>query len=398
LNDRVIVSDIEKLKMKINNVNNPVELKNAFEKIFSICNKLSLINRNIILEQLFFERVGLGICYYNLNEYEKAVQQFAIAKNLNSFKTASFEKKYEVEHLLTHIKLYMAMKSNDVNLLKEVQYNMENNLNEFNKLNDARLKSRISEDKLIMNSYKAGSIKTIISFFIPYAIILDFTTEYSFIYKDVKCILEFKNIDAQLPLLGNTEGQTLEIDLDKYGLTNRTKVQITLFRYYEHYVGANEDRREMMEFSIEVFNYFIERYKIATDRYWIENLNEIQITSYAYTIKAGEVCLINSPFTSSREYTITIGSNFSTVTEKDLSLLNTLLSVSEIPLWKSLLMSAKDFKLIKKYREAVFAINCAFENLIETDIRNIITQKMGKDASDEYVNVILKLYHIPVKK
>lgn len=91
----------------------------------------------------------------------------------------------------------------------------------------------------------------------------------------------------------------------------------------------------------------------------------------------------NCPVFDPRKYKVY--SNQPIFKEQEQQQLKSLLTIHALPLWNTMVLVAKDFKLVHKYREAAFALNCAFENFIETEISVILKSYMGEEVAEKYL-------------
>ena len=63
-------------------------------------------------------------------------------------------------------------------------------------------------------------------------------------------------------------------------------------------------------------------------------------------------------------------------------------------MWKTLYDDAKNYMLIEKYREALLAINSAFENYLNIKSREILSNEMTAKEVKEYLSGSLNYEHI----
>ncbi len=284
-----------------------------------------------------------------------------------------------VRRLQCEIMLEIYKNSNDkIKILKK-------QLVEFGDKNRDLLESTLRDDydKILdlATSYLNNSVKTVISFKLPYKIDIPEEEEISYNFNSLRFSLKFKKIinEGQLPF--EVSGGVVELDKDKYGVVSYSDLVLTFNKFFD----ATHDMDGLLKLCSASFNYFLNYYKHLTQYYWLDNLNLNHIqASNVRVISERYDDIISIPFYYG--HTIKVSSMKSYLNKETINKLEEQLKEStEINLWRNLYYDSKNYTFIEKYREALISINSAFENYLNIISREILSTKMTEVEVEEYL-------------
>lgn len=139
-------------------------------------------------------------------------------------------------------------------------------------------------------------------------------------------------------------------------------------------------------------NFFIERYRVSSKKYWLENIFHKMISKYeckviAGTLEFNKVNMLNSKLTK-----IQFGVFESP--KENLEELEENLKKDSLELWELLLLDSKDYLFKRSYRESIYAINGAFENYLMIKAKKILSKAWSQENAIEYLKGIpIYKYH-----
>jgi len=90
--------------------------------------------------------------------------------------------------------------------------------------------------------------------------------------------------------------------------------------------------------------------------------------------------------TSTMDHLIRSSDSIDWLEDKEVTDLKKLLKKEEIPIWEILLLDSKDYLLRRDYREAIYAINGAFENYLMLKAREKLISKWTEKDVNEYLD------------
>jgi hypothetical protein len=182
-------------------------------------------------------------------------------------------------------------------------------------------------------------------------------------------------------------------------MINRSKIKLTIFKYIDP-----DERLEIQTFAekklqfkilseaLDALNYFIENYRIITGNYWIEPVFYKMIKNFTF-----EIAFENQQHHTQRsvmDHLTKISPNIPWLNNEKLYNLKESLRKKENQLWEILLLDAKDYLLKRSYREAIYAINGAFENYLMLKAQEILNNAWGeKDALQYLKGIPIYKYH-----
>lgn len=343
----------------------------------------------------------LGSLYFQTNcNYNDAEKYFELSLD--------FKQKYNYidsminecisKQMLAKVKLMIFLNTKNKKKLDEAK-----KLIDFLVLNVSgdKLKKEISELKEIYSSILNNNLKTVINFVVPTHLILLEEESISFTYKGILCNVSSMTIRNNNSLL--IDGNNLYSQKDKYGIINRSIISVTIGEYINpnELINVNKSIKEVykpLSRAIDVYNYFLKKYIISTDKYWMIEINEKMIFNYEIKVYAGDVEIKNIPLSMSIELS-SLGDKLPIINEEELYRLKMNLLSEDIALWKLAYNNAKDYYLVKDYKNSIIMINIALENFIYSYSYNNLSKNMSEselanffDGDIKYEDYFLKEY------
>ncbi|MGV8144145.1 MAG: hypothetical protein ACP5OJ_05960 [Methanothermobacter sp.] len=406
MNDKEIIDQINDLLNKAISTANSGDEDNQlktekiiglYDQIFNLYNQLSSQSQKTMKSQLYIAHRNVGRLYFILNEYEKSLFHLENAKKLSEYKSEEFMIKLWIDHFIVSLRIKLYLKTNSGSYLKNVRGINNSLLNKMDKIESQDLKNEINYNKSLLQGIDRGAqIKTVICFEVPPALPIQENTPINFKFRGINHILKVEIIKNPAAFLES--GDFVEITEDKYGLINRSKIKLTIFKYIDpdEQVEIKSFSEKKLHFkilleAIDALNYFIERYRIITGNYWIEPVFYKMIKNYTF-----ENMFENQEHHVQRaimEHLTRISPTTPWLKNSEIHDLKICLNEEEIPLWEILLLDAKDYLLRRSFREAIYAINGAFENYLMLKARNRLIIGWGSEK-----NVTEYLEGVPVYK
>ena len=344
--------------------------------------------RTIEIESLcYYINRELGSLFYetncNYNESEKYFERSLMIKN-NYKDIDSLLNECITKQMLCKEKLLLYLNTNN-EIKKEEALELIN----FIKNNDIdkKIRKQIEELEEIYDSIEKKNIKTKVNFIIPYHLILDEENKIDFQYNKNKCSISSKTIRNPKTLI--IDGNNIFTEKDKYGLLNHSVISIEINKYINpnKTIIVNKEIKNVYEplnYAIDIYNYFIKKYIISTNKYWIPEINEKMIFNYEISVFAGKIKIKDIPLSISTE--ICFNNEKIRLKTDELEKIKNVLLDEEIELWKLSYNKAKDYYLIKDYKNSIIMINIALENFIYSYARIVLK----KYKSDIEINQFLK--------
>ena len=292
-----------------------------------------------------------------------------------------------MNRLIVNLKIKMGLKTNYNLYLKDARELNNLLLTKVNKMPNS-LRDEINSNKLFLDAIEKNKVKTIVEFEVPSPMPVQENNPIEFEFKGIKHILNIEIIENPA---SNIKGTGISIPEDKYGLVKRSKINLTIFKYIDpdervelkNFSNKNSLSKRLVE-AINALNYFIERYRIVTGKYWVETVYFNMIPQFKSEIKLGNQRFGN--LIGIYDQSFFISARMPYLSNDKIAELNNYLKREEIPLWETLLLDGKDYLLLRNYREAIYAINGAFENYLMLKAREVLTQAWDKEKADEYLD------------
>lgn len=371
MTDEELINQITDLQRIAEVSENPLPIEqvvSSYDQIISLYGNLSKQTKKTMKNQLYIAHRNLGRLYFHLKKFEKVLYHLEEAKKLPEYQNEEFVIKLWMDSHIVSSKIKLYLKTNSKTYLKNVKGINNSLLNQMDKIGDENLKYEINFN----NSLLEGKIKTVIWFEIPPALPIQENTPINFKFNGVDHILKIEIVKNPEAFLDS--GSFVEIIEDKYGLINRSKIKLTIFKYIDP-----EERVEIKTFSektqqlkilleaLNALNYFIERYKILTGNYWIEPVFYKMIKNFTFEnqFENQERHLQYGMM----DHPTIISPTVPWLKNEELNDLKKCLNKEKIPLWEILFLDAKDYLLKRSFRESIYAINGAFENYLTLKAR-----------------------------
>lgn len=392
LNDKKLINEINVLLINASESRKLHDHENQckyLEKMFNLYKYLSLKSKKQFQKSIYYVHRDLGQLYFISNQIEKALYHLQEAKKLKKFNEEKFLNRCDLKRLMINANIKLGLKTNSYFYFKDAKDLNSKLLTEIEGIDQNSLKDEIDSNKLFLDSINYNDeVKTIIEFEIPSPLPIQNDNPIKFIFNGIEHILNIEIIENPS---SNVKGSGIPIIEDKYGLVKRSKINLTICKYID-----SDELVEIKTFSykkytfkvlleaVNALNYFIERYKIVTGNYWIETIFFKMIPSFIYEVKLGNQRFGNLIGIYEQGYLISPQIPYLNKTE--MARLNNYLEIEEIPLWKLLLLNAKDYLLRRDYREAIYAINGAFENYLMLKAREKLIKAWGQKNAIEYLD------------
>lgn len=339
----------------------------------------------------------LGSLYYQTNQnyleseryFEKSISLKRKVEEVDSLINECITKQ-----MLCKNKLMLYLNTKNKSKLNDAE-----NLMNFIKQNDLdnKLKDKLEELEIIYNGILNDNLKTIVNFVVPTHVILNEESSMDFIYNDILCSISSKTIRNTNSLL--FDGPNLYTEKDKYGIINRSLISIEIGKYINanELVIVNKEVKQVYKplfEAIEIYNYFIKNYIISTGKYWTPEINEKMIFNYEVKVYAGNVEIKNIPLSISLE--LSSCNNPIVLDNILLEEIKKNLNEDSPNLWKLAYNNAKDYYLIKDYKNSKIMINIALENFIYSFDRKLLINYMSEDDLNKFLegNAIYDSYFL----
>lgn len=393
LNDQELINQIGDLLKKATvaeTSGNGNDQRTYLEQIFVIYDQLSLQAQKTMNNAVYIAHRNLGRLYFVLNQCEEALSHLEKAKKSPEYQNDDFMTKLTMDHFIVSLRIKLYLKTDSKSYLKNVRGINNALLNNMNKINSQDLKNQINYNKSLLQGIdRGGRIKTVVCFEIPPALPIQENTPINFKFNGIDHILKIEIIKNPSAFL-ESEGSYVEIIEDKYGLINRSKIKLTIFKYIDP-----DERVEIKTFSekklqfkilleaLNALNHFIEHYRILTGNYWVEPVFYKMIKNFTF-----ENMFENQEYHVQRgimDHLTQVSHNIPWLKDVEVYDLKECLNKKENQIWEILLLDARDYLLKRSYREAIYAINGAFENYLMLKAQEILINAWGKEKAMEYL-------------
>ncbi len=336
------------------------------ENVKELYKQLSPESKTKIQKDCYYVHKELGHLYYIKSQHKKALYHLQKAKKLSDFKKDDFLTKALMDHFEVDSSLKLYLKTNSKSYLKNLKRINSSLLKNLHKI-PPDYHFQIEHNQSVLEEIgKGAKVKTVIWFEIPFPLFIQEQNPIKFRIDGVLHILEIEILENPMADFRAEGGGFVELIEDKYGLVNRSKITLTIFKYIDP-----DERVEMKTFSekneiskiileaTNALNYFIECYRVTTGNYWIETVYYKMIPNFTFEIKVGHPK--SGTQTAIKDHLIRYSPTEPPIKpwlkNTTISNLEGCLEKGEISLWQILLLDAKDYLLRKEYREAIYSIN-----------------------------------------
>ena len=236
-----------------------------------------------------------------------------------------------------------------------------------------------------------GDVWTEVSFDVPCHIVIENDKKYVFQFEGESCYIKANVLNVNN---GNTQNGGVGIynEKDKYGLLNYTHFTIGYNKFINlqqrsYLTNESKDVLTSVAYGIKILNYFLKAYKLATGRYWIDEINEFMVLNYSSATYIGNIVFKKIAWGSMGIGVTTMFPSLSPDEENNLT--KRLETFSEY-IWESSYLSAKNQFLIHNYREAIIQINIALENYLFLYAKANLPLIMGETETKLFLNGEIK--------
>lgn len=289
---------VEELK----NISNIIQVKgiqhdekvNLGLKACELYKKLNEIERKNMIYYIYIIYRQLGSLYLESNQYMESEKYFERSLEIKyNFKMIdSFQNECITKQMLAKEKIMIYLNTNN-----KLKIDQANELIEFITINyndewSKQFKDNFKETKEIYNNVIKSNIKTVVNFEIPYHMLIKDDEKIEFNYNGTKCSVLSRTIRTQDSsfIIGNN----IYTQKDKYGIINHSILTVEIGRYINgnELVQVNRAIDSVyapLTEAIDVYNYFVKKYIISTNRYWIPKINENMIFRFETKVFAGNI-------------------------------------------------------------------------------------------------------------
>ena len=385
---------VEELK----NISNIIQVKgiqhdekvNLGLKACELYKKLNEIERKNMIYYIYIIYRQLGSLYLESNQYMESEKYFERSLEIKyNFKMIdSFQNECITKQMLAKEKIMIYLNTNN-----KLKIDQANELIEFITINyndewSKKFKDNFKETKEIYNNVIKSNIKTVVNFEIPYHMLIKDDEKIEFNYNGTKCSVLSRTIRTQDSsfIIGNN----IYTQKDKYGIINHSILTVEIGRYINgnELVQVNRAIDSVyapLTEAIDVYNYFVKKYIISTNRYWIPEINENMIFRFETKVFAGNIEIKNIPFSTSMSISST-GSNELCLSVEEIKKIKEELKSTDDLIWRIAVNYAKNYYLIKDYKNAIIMINIALENFSYKFARDKLVEYMSDSEIEEFFN------------
>ncbi|MGE8021533.1 hypothetical protein ACQKOM_21955 [Peribacillus frigoritolerans] len=365
--------------------------RDSLQKAFELFEKLPRKTRTNLEIELYTPIRNMGRFLFTANQYEDSIKYIDRALSHPHCQSELDDNKINMKLLKCHSNLMLFLEKQSIQYLDKATDLLHNIRKEIHTVKNPSLLQDFYVKQEIHSAILQNQIWTIIDLELPSPIIVS-ETPFSFLYNEIKVELMIEIVNSPFALFEPNGGGFLEIVEDKYGLANRSKVRLLINKYLHPDIRVKLDTLSesnqvslVVSECIKILNFFIERFRVTTDQYWIETISHKMFSKHSILIKAGNQEIKNVVFTDSTSV-FQFSPSIPWITEEIKSTLIENLNENELPLWKTLLLDSKDYLLRGKNREAIVSVNSAVENFLLTETK----VHLAKGMSEEEIIAFLK--------
>lgn len=373
-------------KIKIANNSDKSTAMEYYSEAIKKYEALSYKEKSQLFNDIYLPYRNMARYFFESHDYMLTIEYLEKAMKLPRFQYELLDNVVNINNFLYRSYLILGLEDSKEEYLQTARAYLDQNSEKIKIVSNTSLQNDFYVSKEIDKGICIGEIWTNIVFDLPFPIILD-KNSIQFEYNDVKVILKIDLI--QNSQLVQTDGfvQVLE---DKYGRANKCKVYLSVNEYISpdkpqkvHSITDNECFSYIIYRTTEIMNFFIERYRVTTDEYWIETIPYKMIADYSCKITAGTQTIRDIIHADSSSI-YQIQGSIPWLNQEKLDLLTSYLNNPVMNLWESLYLDSRNYFLIGKFREAIVSVNGALENFIACEVRNYLLKYRSSDEIDVF--------------
>lgn len=351
--------------------------------------KLSSIEKRKVIVDIYIIYREMGTLYYSTNsEYKNAELFFEKSlriKNEN-IDIDAFKNECITKQMLSKVKMMIYLNSLDERKLIQAKEYIDFLYKNYDENWDEKFKKLVNELFEIYDKILQNDIKSIVTFKIPYHLLIGNNEEIDFKYNEIECSIKSETIRSIES--GFIQGENLFTEKDKYGIINNSIISLKIGKYINIWDLVEVNKaigtvRNPLKEAIDIYNYFLRNYIVATNKYWLPEINENMIINTQTTVYVGNIEVHNVPLSMNLTLSST-GNNELKLVDTDIENIKEELKKTNIEIWKLSLNNAKDYYLIKDYKNAIIMINIAFENFTFWFAKEKLKKYMSKEELESF--------------
>lgn len=366
------------------------EKVNLGMKACELYKKLNEIERKSVIKNIYIIYRQLGSLYFESNQYIDSEKYFEKSLEIKyNFKLIdSLQNECITKQMLAREKIMIYLNTNNKSKIDQA-----NELIEFIRINyneewSEQFKRNFKETKEIYNNVIKSNITTVVNFEIPYHMLIKDNEKLEFNYHGTKCSILSRTIRTQDSSF--IVGNNIYTEKDKYGIINHSILTVEIGKYINgnELVQVNKVIDSVyapLTEAIDVYNYFVSKYIISTNRYWIPEINENMIFRFETKVFAGNIEIKNIPLSTSMSISST-GAKELCLSIEEIEKIKEELKSDDDSIWRIAVNYAKNYYLIKDYKNAIIMINIALENFSYKFVRNKLVKYMSGSEIEEFLN------------
>ena len=367
----------------------------------SLYEKLDYIEKRKVIVDIYIIYRELGALYYSTNsEYESAEIFFEKSLCMKKEKNDIDALKNEciTKQMLSKVKMMIYLNSLDEKKLVQAKEHIEFLYKNYDENWDEQFKKLVNEVFEIYDKILKNDIKSIVTFKIPYHLLIGDNEEIKFKYNEIECSIKSETIRSVES--GFIQGENLFTEKDKYGIINNSIITLKIGKYINIWDLIEVNKaigtvRNPLKEAIDIYNYFLKNYIVATNKYWLPEINENMIINTQTVVYVGEIEVHNVPLSMNLTLSST-GNNELKLVDTDIEKIKEEIENPSMEIWKLSLNNAKDYYLIKDYKNAIIMINIAFENFTFAFAKEKLKKHMTKEELECFLSgrVLYKDYFL----
>lgn len=244
------------------------------EKVFEIYERLSYKTKISYQEYLYVPLRNMGRFYFTSNNYNKSVEFITRAQSLKEYNNDLFDNKFRMQSLLLHSFTMLYLENSDDNsFLDKANLIIKTMRETEHLLSDKEYLQEFNKREEIYHFVMNGEVYTSINLELPFPLVIS-EKEIEFEYLGTACFLHCEIVKSLYNYFQTQGNGFFEIVEDKYGLANRSKITIKINKYIHpdtlvrlDTLAESNNIYLALATSINILNYFIERFRIVTEQY-----------------------------------------------------------------------------------------------------------------------------------
>ena len=343
-----------------------------------------------VISDIYIIYRQLGALYLESNQYIESEEFFEKSLDVkHNFKMIdSLQNECITKQMLAKEKIMIYLNTNNKSKIEQANGLIEYISANYNDEWSEQFKNNLKETKEIYDNVIKSNVLTVVNFEIPYHMLIKDDEKIEFNYNGTRCSVLSRTIRTQDSSF--IVGNNLYTEKDKYGILNHSILTVEM----EKYINGNElvqvnkaiDKvYAPLTEAIDVYNYFVKKYSIATNKYWIPEINENMIFRFETKVLAGNIEIKHIPFSTSMSISST-GLNELCLSAEEIKKIRNELSNIDDSIWKIAVNYAKDYYLIKDYKNAIIMINIALENFSYKFARDILLKHLNDSEVEDFFN------------